>query len=56
MERNPEAFFSLTYPSLDIRSMLQSLSHRYGPTVSDISATGQAIPPERTVLVTSDHG
>jgi hypothetical protein len=40
MERNPEAFFSLTYPSSDIRAMLRALSRRYGPSGPDTSETG----------------
>ncbi|NVM22708.1 MAG: hypothetical protein HWN68_13125 [Desulfobacterales bacterium] len=40
MERDPEAFFSLTYPSSDIRAMLRALSRRYGPSGSDTNEAG----------------
>ena len=40
MECNPEAFFSLTYPSSDIRAMLRALSRRYGPSDSNTTETG----------------
>lgn len=40
MERNPEAFFGLTYPSSDIRAMLRALSRRYDTSDSDRSETG----------------
>ena len=40
MERNPEVFFSLTYPSSDIRAMLRALSLRYGPKRSETGEAG----------------
>jgi len=40
IERNPEVFFSLTYPSSDIHAMLRALSRRYGPSGPDSSETG----------------
>jgi hypothetical protein len=40
MERDPEVFFRLTYPSSDIGAMLRAISRRYGPDDSGVSETG----------------
>lgn len=40
MERDPEVFFRLTYPSADISAMLRAISRRYGPDDSGASETG----------------
>jgi hypothetical protein len=40
MERNPEVFFRLTYPSSDILRMLRGLSRRYGTGTSHSQEAG----------------
>ena len=40
MERDPEVFFRLTYPSADISAMLKAISRRYGPNDSGTIETG----------------
>ncbi len=40
MERDPEVFFKLTYPSSDIKAMLRAISRRFGRDRPEASETG----------------